>query len=61
MPVFDHLAMSKGRVMVFMDGQGEALSAPLTLPDGSVINPDGSYWPPLVPTGAAPGWRRAGS
>ena len=46
MPVFDHIAMSKGRVMVFKDGEGEALSAPLTLPDGSVINPDGSYWRP---------------
>ena len=45
-PVFDHIAMSKGRVMVFKDGEGEALSAPLTLPDGSVINPDGSYWRP---------------
>ncbi len=46
MPVFDHIAMSKGRVMVFKDGEGEALSAPLTVPDGSVINPDGSYWRP---------------
>ncbi len=45
-PVFDHIAMTKGRVMVFKDGEGEALSAPLTLPDGSVINPDGSYWRP---------------
>jgi hypothetical protein len=46
MPVFDYIAMSKGRVMVFKDGEGEALSAALTLPDGSVINPDGSYWRP---------------
>jgi hypothetical protein len=46
MPVFDHIAMTKGRVMVFKDGEGKALSAPLTLPDGSVINPDGSYWRP---------------
>ena len=46
MPVFDHIAMSKGRVMVFKDGEDEALSAPLTFPDGSVINPDGSYWRP---------------
>lgn len=46
MPVFDHIAMSKGQVTVFKDGEGEALSAPLTLPDGSVINPDGSYWRP---------------
>jgi hypothetical protein len=33
-------------VTVVKDGEGEALSAPLTLPDGSVINPDGSYWRP---------------
>jgi hypothetical protein len=46
MPVFDHIAMSQGRVTVFKDGEGEALSAPLTFPDGSVINPDGSYWRP---------------
>ncbi len=46
MPVFDHIAMSKGRVKVFKDGEGEELSAPLTLPDGSVINADGSYWRP---------------
>jgi hypothetical protein len=46
MPVFDHIAVSKGRVMVFKDGEGEALSAPLTLPNGSIVNPDGSYWRP---------------
>ena len=43
MPVLDHIAMSRGNVMVFKDGEGEALVAPYTLPDGSVINPDGSY------------------
>lgn len=43
MPVFDHIAMSKGTVMVFKDGEGAGLTAPLTMPDGSVINPDGSY------------------
>jgi hypothetical protein len=43
MPVFDHIAMSKGRAMVVKDGEGEPLSAPLTFPDGSVLNPDGSY------------------
>ena len=29
--------------MVFKDGEGSPLAAPLTLADGSVINPDGSY------------------
>ena len=43
MPVFDHIAMSKGTVMVFKDGEGAALAATLTLPDGTGINPDGSY------------------
>ena len=46
MPVFDHIVMSNGKVMVFKDGEGEALAAPLTLPDGSIINPDGSYTRP---------------
>ena len=43
MPVFDHIEMSKGQVMVFKDGEGAVQSAALTLPDRSVINPDGSY------------------
>ena len=43
MPVFDHIAMSKGTVLVFKDGEGAVLAASLTLPDGSTINPDGSY------------------
>jgi hypothetical protein len=43
MPVLDHIAMTKGSVMVFKDGEGQALAATLTLSDGSVINPDGSY------------------
>jgi hypothetical protein len=43
MPVQDHIAMSKGTVMVFKDGEGEALTTTLTLPDGTGINPDGSY------------------
>jgi hypothetical protein len=42
-PVQDHIAMSKGTVMVFKDGEGEALTTTLTLPDGTGINPDGSY------------------
>ena len=43
MPVFDHIAMSKGVVMVFKDGAGERLTSTLTLPEGSIINPDGSF------------------
>jgi hypothetical protein len=43
MPVCDHIAMTKGTVMVFKDGEGQALTATLTLPDGTGINADGSY------------------
>jgi hypothetical protein len=42
-PVFDHITQEGGRVMVFKDGDGTAITGPLTLPDGSIINPDGSY------------------
>jgi|SRR5208283_4586243 len=43
MPVFDHIAMSNGRVTVFRDGEGEAQTDTLVLPDGTGINPDGTY------------------
>ena len=43
MPVFDHIAMSGPKVMVFKDGEGEALTDTLVLPDGTGINPDGTY------------------
>jgi hypothetical protein len=43
MPVCDHIGMSHGTVMVFKDGEGQPLTATLTLPDGTGINPDGSY------------------
>jgi hypothetical protein len=43
MPVFDHIAMSGATVMVFKDGEGEALTDTLVLPDGTGINPDGTY------------------
>jgi hypothetical protein len=43
MPVFDHIAMSGATVKVFKDGEGEALTDTLVLPDGTGINPDGSY------------------
>ena len=45
-PVWDHIAMVGARVKVFKDGVGEKLAAPLTLTDGSVINPDGTYTRP---------------
>ena len=41
MPVFDHIAMSGAKVMVFKDGEGAALTDTLTLPDGSVSIPTG--------------------
>ena len=48
MPAFDHIVMSNGKVMVFKDGEGEGLTTALTLPDGSIINPDGSYSRPYL-------------
>src|SRR5437870_10871798 len=45
MPVFDHIVM-KGKIWVFKDGEGAPLSDPLTLPDGSTLNPDGTYTRP---------------
>jgi hypothetical protein len=42
-PAFDHIAMSGPKVMVFKDGEGEALTDTLVLPDGTGINPDGTY------------------
>jgi hypothetical protein len=43
MPVFDHIAMSGATVLVFKDGEGEALTDTLVLTDGTGINPDGTY------------------
>ncbi len=42
-PVTDHIVMSNGRVVVFKDGEGTPITEPLKLPDGSIINPDGTY------------------
>ncbi len=42
-PVCDHVVMQNAKVWVVKDGEAQALSAPLTLPDGTVIQPDGSY------------------
>ena len=49
LPVCDHIAMSGNTVMVFKDGDSAALTAPMTLVDGSIINPDGTYARPNVP------------
>jgi hypothetical protein len=46
MPVRDHLTMIGDTVTVFQDGDASTLSSPLTLPDGSTINPNGSYTRP---------------
>ena len=45
LPVFDHIVM-KGRVLVYKDGESQTLTGPLTLADGSVIQPDGFYTRP---------------
>jgi hypothetical protein len=41
-PVVNHIAMIGAGVVVFKDGESEALKAPLVLPDDTVINPDGN-------------------
>jgi hypothetical protein len=42
-PVFDHVAMKEGRVMVVRDGQAGPLAQPLNFPNGAGISPDGYY------------------
>jgi hypothetical protein len=42
-PVRDHIEMSQGTVKVYRDGTASVLTSKLTLPDGTGINPDGSY------------------
>ena len=42
MPVFDHLAMKLGKIVVVVDGQSEALAAPKPMADGSTLYPDGT-------------------
>jgi hypothetical protein len=42
-PVRDYVTMSRGAVMVFKNGEGQPITATLTLADGTGINPDGSY------------------
>ncbi len=42
-PVCDHVTMTGQTVKLYRDGEASELTSPLTLPDGSTINPDGSY------------------
>jgi hypothetical protein len=41
-PVFDHLAMQSGKVIVVRDGQTKTLAEPITFPNKLHVNPDGS-------------------
>ena len=42
-PVWDHLTLNGGQVLVFKDGDITAITDPYNLPDGSIVNPDGTY------------------
>ncbi len=42
-PVCDHLVLQKSTVVVFKDGSAVPLGSSLSLPDGTVIEPDGTY------------------
>lgn len=48
-PVFDHVAMSEGRVVLVRDGDSQILTDPMTFPNGLNIGPDGSC---AYPSGA---------
>ena len=41
-PVFDHVAMMAGKVMVVRDGQAGTITEPMTFPNNLTIAPDGS-------------------
>ncbi len=42
-PIFDHIAMNGPQVTVWKDGEPSPLDAPMTFPDGAIVNPDGTY------------------
>jgi hypothetical protein len=42
-PLFDHVAMKEGKVLVVRDGQAGILTQPMTFPNHLNIAPDGSY------------------
>lgn len=41
-PVYDHLMVTRGRVMIMQDGEQSALAVEYTLGDGSRVAPDGT-------------------
>ena len=41
-PVFDHVAMSGGKVVLVRDGDSQILTDPMTFPNGLNIGPDGN-------------------
>jgi len=41
-PVFDHVAMQKGQVIVVRDGEASTLTEPMRFPNNLSISPDGS-------------------
>lgn len=41
-PVFDHIAMKEGKVILVRDGQVEALAKPMSFPNKLQVNPDGA-------------------
>ncbi len=45
-PVYDHIAVKGGRVLVVRDGVATALTAPMSLPNGAVFKPDSSMIKP---------------
>jgi len=45
-PVYDHFAVKGGKVLVVRDGDAVALTAPLSLPNGAVLNADSSMIKP---------------
>ena len=48
-PVFDHVAMSEGKVVLVRDGDSQILTDPMTFPNGLNIGPDGTC---AYPSGA---------
>jgi hypothetical protein len=45
-PVYDHIAVKGGKVVVVRDGVAAALTAPMSLPNGAVLNADSSMIKP---------------
>lgn len=45
-PVYDHIAVKRGKVFVVRDGNAVALSEPMSLPNGAVLNADSTMIKP---------------